>query len=166
MGEGKQGVMVEMHKGVMGISQNPIGQLQVKFKELENGFRAWLAKQSMPVEAAIVTATSAAQGAAIGAFMGTITNDVSSSIPTPPPGAANFNPQAMASLQQAQALSGGPMVQARNFAVMTGVNAGISCVMKRLRGKEDVHVKTFIGKNPNLPEQFMFRSSNSMLPKD
>lgn len=30
------------------------------------------------------------------------------------------------------------MVQARNFAVMTGVNAGISCVMKRLRGKEDV----------------------------
>lgn len=37
-----------------------------------------------------------------------------------------------------QALAGGPLVQARNFAVMTGVNAGISCVMKRLRGKEDV----------------------------
>lgn len=29
-------------------------------------------------------------------------------------------------------------MQARNFAVMTGVNAGISCVMKRIRGKEDV----------------------------
>lgn len=29
-------------------------------------------------------------------------------------------------------------MQARNIAVMTGVNAGISCVMKRLRGKEDV----------------------------
>lgn len=37
-----------------------------------------------------------------------------------------------------QALSGGPLIQARNFAVMTGVNAGISCVMRRLRGKEDV----------------------------
>ena len=37
-----------------------------------------------------------------------------------------------------QALAGGPLVQARNFAVMTGVNAGISCVMKRIRGKEDV----------------------------
>ncbi|XWS48677.1 hypothetical protein CRYUN_Cryun13aG0096800 [Craigia yunnanensis] len=110
--------------------QNPLEQLQTKFKEVENGFRAWLAKQSLPVEAAVVTTTSAAQGAAIGAFMGTLTNDVSSSLPTPP--------QAMASLKQAQALSGGPLVQARNFAVMTGVNAGISCVMKRLRGKEDV----------------------------
>lgn len=37
-----------------------------------------------------------------------------------------------------QALGGGPFAQARSFAVMTGVSAGISCVMKRLRGKEDV----------------------------
>ncbi|XP_021283445.1 uncharacterized protein LOC110415965 [Herrania umbratica] len=127
----QQGVMVP---GLMP-QQNPLEQLQAKFKEVENGFRAWLAKQSMAVEAAVVTATSAAQGAAIGAFMGTLTNDVSSSFPTPQD---SLNPQAMASLQQAQALSGGPLVQARNFAVMTGVNAGISCVMKRLRGKEDV----------------------------
>lgn len=117
--------------------QNPLVQLQARFKDLENGFRDWLSKQSIPVEAAVVTATSAAQGAAIGAFMGTLTNDVSSSLPTPPPQAA-LNPQAMASFQQAQALSGGPLVQARNFAVMTGVNAGITCVMKRIRGKEDV----------------------------
>ncbi|KAL7003713.1 hypothetical protein U1Q18_004861 [Sarracenia purpurea var. burkii] len=139
---GKQGVMVvEMQKGLAGlqIHQNPIAQLQAKFKELEVGFKVWLAKQSLPVEAAVVTATSAAQGAAIGAFMGTLTNDVSSSFPTPPPNAAaSLNPQALASIKQAQALSGGPLVQARNFAVMTGVNAGISCVMKRIRGKEDV----------------------------
>lgn len=117
-------------------NQNPIEQLQARYKELENGFKAWLAKQSLPVEAAVVTATSAAQGAAIGGFMGTLTNDVSSSLNVPPQ--ANLTPQAMASFKQAQALSGGPLVQARNFAVMTGVNAGISCVMKRLRGKEDV----------------------------
>uniref|UniRef100_A0A7N2MGU6 Uncharacterized protein n=1 Tax=Quercus lobata TaxID=97700 RepID=A0A7N2MGU6_QUELO len=136
MEQGKQGVMVAklMHQQ----QQNPIEQLQARFKELEASFRAWLAKQSLPVEVAVVTATSAAQGAAIGGFMGTLTNDVSSSIPTPPPQAASLNPQAMASFKQAQALAGGPLVQARNFAVMTGVNAGISCVMKRLRGKEDV----------------------------
>ncbi|KAK6936589.1 hypothetical protein RJ641_033619 [Dillenia turbinata] len=135
MQEGKQGVMVvEASKGLLP-PQNPITQIQLKFKELENGFRSWLAKQSLPVEAAVVTATSAAQGAAIGAFMGTLTNDASSSFPPPQ---ANLNPQAMASFKQAQALSGGPLVQARNFAVMTGVNAGIACVMKRLRGKEDV----------------------------
>ncbi|KAL3521735.1 hypothetical protein ACH5RR_019884 [Cinchona calisaya] len=141
MGEGKQGVIVvEMPnmttKGLVG--GNPIEQLQAKFKELETGFKAWLAKQTLPVEAAVVTATGATQGAAIGGLMGTFTRDISSSIPTPPPGAPNLNPQAMASLKQAQALSGGPLTQARNFAVMTGVNAGIACVMKRLRGKEDV----------------------------
>ncbi|PSS04524.1 Mitochondrial import inner membrane translocase subunit TIM17-2 like [Actinidia chinensis var. chinensis] len=136
MGVEKQGAMVaEIPNSAMG--QNPIAQFQAKFKELEEGFKGWLAKQSLPVEAAVVTVTSAAQGAAIGAFMGTLTNDSASVFPTPPDAAA-LNPQAMASLKQAQALSGGPFVQARNFAVMTGVNAGISCVMKRIRGKEDV----------------------------
>ncbi|KAF9608903.1 hypothetical protein IFM89_012071, partial [Coptis chinensis] len=65
------------------------------------GFRAWLAKQSLPVEATVVTATSAVQGATIGGFMGTLTSDVTSAFPTPPPEAA-LNPQVMASLQQAQ----------------------------------------------------------------
>jgi hypothetical protein len=32
---------------------------------------------------------------------------------------------------------GGPLVQARNFAVMTGVNAGVSAAMKRWRGGRD-----------------------------
>lgn len=117
---------------------NPVTQLQAKYKELESGFKNWLAKQSLPVEAAVVTATSSLQGAAIGGLMGTFTSDLSSSLSAPPPPGASLNPQAMASLQQAQALSGGPFIQARNFAVMTGVNAGISCVMKRVRGKEDV----------------------------
>ncbi|KAG8381636.1 hypothetical protein BUALT_Bualt06G0142200 [Buddleja alternifolia] len=141
MGGSNQGMMVVESPakagGLMAAEQNPIAVVQAKFKEVEIRFRAWLAKQSLPVEAAVVTTTSAAQGAAIGAFMGTLTGDASSLI-SPPPNAANFNPEAMASLKQAQALAGGPLIQARNFAVMTGVNAGISCVMKRLRGKEDV----------------------------
>lgn len=34
---------------------------------------------------------------------------------------------------------GGPVTQARNFAVMTGVNAGVQAMMKRWRGgREDV----------------------------
>ncbi|KAJ8554210.1 hypothetical protein K7X08_024888 [Anisodus acutangulus] len=135
MGEGKQGALVVEMPNTS--NQNPITQLQNKFKELETNFKGWLSKQSLPVEAAVVTATSGLQGAAIGGFMGTLTQDMSSSLPTPPP-TANLNPQAMASFQQAQALAGGPLVQARNFAVMTGANAGISCVLKRIRGKEDV----------------------------
>ncbi|KAL3629728.1 hypothetical protein CASFOL_026950 [Castilleja foliolosa] len=81
--------------------QNPIEAVQAKFKEVEIMFRGWLAKQSLPVEAAIVTVTSGAQGAAIGGFMGTLTGDASSLI-TPPPNAASINPDALASLKQAQ----------------------------------------------------------------
>ncbi|KAJ6847963.1 uncharacterized protein M6B38_115675 [Iris pallida] len=112
---------------------NPLVQLQARFKEVEAGFRSWLAKQPVAVEAAVVTATGAVQGAAIGGLMGTLTADMA----VPPPTGA-LNPQAMASLKQAQAFAGGPLVQARNFAVMTGVNAGISCAMKRIRGVDDV----------------------------
>lgn len=46
------------------------------------------------------------------------------------PGAAGAAPQMMA--------LGTPAQQARNFAVMSGLNAGINTLMKRLRGKEDV----------------------------
>ncbi|XP_021737981.1 uncharacterized protein LOC110704500 isoform X1 [Chenopodium quinoa] len=69
--------------------------------------------------------------------MGTFTQDLSSSMPMQPP-PSSLDPNAMASLKQAQALSGGPLVQARNFAVMTGVNVGISTVLRRIKGKEDV----------------------------
>ncbi|KAG5222522.1 mitochondrial import inner membrane translocase Tim17/Tim22/Tim23 family protein [Salix suchowensis] len=153
--QGKQGVIVSKVLP----NQDPVKFVQFKYKELEDGFKSWLSKQSLLVEAFVVTATSGVQGAAIGAIMGTITPDISSSMPTPPQAA--LNPQAMASLKQAQypacltysphascssylffclfhALAGGPLIQARNFAVMTGTNAGIACVMKRLRGKEDV----------------------------
>lgn len=132
-----------MEKGnekVMSLVQLPqkaIKDVQFKLKELENGYKSWLAKQSLPVEAAVVTATTAINGAAIGAFLGVMTQDLTSSLPTPPP-QASLNPDAMAPFQQVQAVAGGPLVQARNFAVITGVNAGISCVMKRLRGKEDL----------------------------
>lgn len=101
MEQGKGGVAVA--KVMPHHLQNPIEHLQLRFKELENGFRVWLSKQSLPVEAAVVTTTGAAQGAAIGAFMATLAPDASS-IPTPPP-QASLNAQAMASLQQAQVCS-------------------------------------------------------------
>ncbi|GKU93144.1 hypothetical protein SLEP1_g6768 [Rubroshorea leprosula] len=80
--------------------QNLIEQLQVKYKELEKGFQAWLAKQTLPVETAVNSAINGAQGAAMGYFMGILTKDVSTSMPTA--SQANLNPQAMASFQQAQ----------------------------------------------------------------
>ncbi|KAL3699223.1 hypothetical protein R1sor_017245 [Riccia sorocarpa] len=114
----------------------PLVQVQAKLKEVDVKVKQWLRKQPIAVEVAAVTLGSAAQGGVIGALMGSFTQDMAAGIP---PAAPGLNPQAAASLQQAKAFTGGPLMQARNFAVMTGVNAGITCAMKRLRGGvEDV----------------------------
>lgn len=110
---------------------NPIQYVQLKAKQLDKEVKLWLKKQPAAVEVAVVTTASAFQGGAIGALMGTFTGDMASTMPTAPPG---LNPEAAASLQQAKAFAGGPVMQARNFAVMTGVNAGLTCAMKRARG--------------------------------
>lgn len=74
--------------------QNPIQQLQVKFKEVEVGFKTWLSKQSIPVEAAVVSTMSGVQGAFIGGLMGTLSPEM-----------PQTDPQAMASMKQAQVRS-------------------------------------------------------------
>lgn len=82
---------------------NPIEQITERIRGVETNFRSWLARQPIAVEAAITTATGALQGAAIGGLMGTLTP--SDAIPPAPPQAAgSLNPQAMASLKQAQVL--------------------------------------------------------------
>lgn len=107
--------------------------LQGNVKTLIQGdaLNAWLRQQAAPVDVAITTLLSSVQGAALGGLMGVLAGDVQKAIPSQP---GSVNPQAASVFQQAQALAGGPWVQARNFAVMTGVNAGISCAMKRARG--------------------------------
>ena len=52
---------------------------------------------------------------------------------SPPPTAGGAPPP--------MAMMGGPAVQARNFAVMTGVHACISATLKKVRGVEDVKGK-------------------------
>ncbi|KAF6166483.1 hypothetical protein GIB67_038220 [Kingdonia uniflora] len=112
---------------------NPIAQLQVGLKDLENKYRNWVTKKSLPAEAALATFTSAIQGTAIGGLLGTLTHlDIASSLSTA------TDTQTMNSLKQSQAFSGGLLIQARNIVVMTGVNACISCVMKGFRGKYDI----------------------------
>ncbi|KAD4179390.1 hypothetical protein E3N88_27981 [Mikania micrantha] len=88
MGETKKPVLaMDTTKGLLvaHINHNPVTQLQAKYKELETRFKDWLAKQSLPVEAAVVTATSFVQGAAIRGLMGTFTSDLSALQPPAPP---------------------------------------------------------------------------------
>ncbi|MFS8015421.1 putative mitochondrial import inner membrane translocase subunit TIM22 [Helianthus anomalus] len=79
---GKQGELM-VHTPQDFINNDPIKQLQTKYKEFLNGFKGWLAKQSLPVESAIVTITSAAHGTTIGGIMGTLTTNVVASAPPP-----------------------------------------------------------------------------------
>eukprot|EP00244_Chara_vulgaris_P001220 TRINITY_DN1191_c0_g1_i1.p1 TRINITY_DN1191_c0_g1~~TRINITY_DN1191_c0_g1_i1.p1 ORF type:complete len:243 (-),score=42.97 TRINITY_DN1191_c0_g1_i1:44-772(-) len=110
--------------------------LQKRIDDLQIGFKSWMSKQPPHVEIALTTVTSAVQGGLIGGLMGTLTGDVTAAMPAT---TAGLSAEAAANMQQMKALAGGPVVQARNFAVMTGVNAGISCAMRHARkGKEDV----------------------------
>ncbi|MCO5589080.1 hypothetical protein L7F22_043046 [Adiantum nelumboides] len=107
-------------------------ELQERLKSLAQGneLNAWLEKQLAPMEISLTTAIN-------GALMGVLTRDMRSALPTPTQG---LDTEAMASLQQAQALAGGPLVQACNFAViMTEVSSGLACATQRARADvEDI----------------------------
>jgi hypothetical protein len=88
----------------------------------------WMKRQPPQVEVAAATASGAAQGALIGGMMATFSSM------EPPPGPAGMPPP-----PKPPGLVGGPLVLARNFAVMTGVNAGLQSAIKKARGGvEDV----------------------------
>ena len=91
----------------------------------------WIAKQPPYIEVAVATMLGGGQGAFLGTVMGTMTK-------LDPNASKMFNPPAGANPEMAQRMSamqaGGPAAQARNFAVMTGVNAGLSLAVKRYRG--------------------------------
>jgi len=64
--------MEQGKKGSLQQVRDPIERIQIgfqtRYKDLENGFKLLLSKQSFVVEAAFVTATSAAKFFAIGCF--------------------------------------------------------------------------------------------------
>lgn len=106
-------------------------------KRFRRQAETWIAQQPPYVEVAVATMLGGGQGAFLGTIMGTMTklDPNAGKFPFSPPAGANPEvAQRMSAIQ-----SGGPMAQARNFAVMTGVNAGLSLAVKRYRGGvEDV----------------------------
>ena len=88
-------------------------------------------KQPPYVEVAVATLGGATQGGVLGGVMGGMSKM------SPP--AQGLGPGAGGPQAGMSTMMGGPMVQARNFAVMTGVHACISTSIKKLRnGVEDV----------------------------
>ena len=81
------------------------------------------------------------QGAFLGGVMGALTKASGDPSATLASGAAAGGGSGAEMAKQMAALqAGGPLVQARNFAVMTGVNAGIAAACRNARnGVEDVY---------------------------
>ena len=94
---------VPMARGLRGGS-NPLEEWSGHVKAIEAGFRAWMAKQPIHIEAAVATAVGAVQGGALGGLMGSLTADGGSPFPMPQP-PPNANPEAMASFKQAQVVN-------------------------------------------------------------
>uniref|UniRef100_A0A7S1SMT5 SAM domain-containing protein n=1 Tax=Tetraselmis chuii TaxID=63592 RepID=A0A7S1SMT5_9CHLO len=93
----------------------PFEQLQTKWDE-------WYKKAPPALQVALIGLGGATQGGVLGGVMGSMAKA---------PG-AEANP-----MLAAGAMTGGPLIMARNFAVLTGVNAGLSAAIKRYRGGVD-----------------------------
>jgi len=124
MADGKQGASsavalkaspsaAAMARGLRGGS-NPLEEWSARVKAIEARFRGWMAKQPIHIEAAATTAVGAVQGGALGMLMGSLTADGGSPFPMPQP-PPNANPEAMASLKQAQVVSQSRLCDLRNF---------------------------------------------------
>ncbi|KAI3846561.1 hypothetical protein MKX03_008243 [Papaver bracteatum] len=101
-------------------------EFDTKFKELENGYRNWLSKQSFPVGVTVFTVSNVIQGAAFGGLMGAAAQV-----------AGHIFPQHSLAIKF-KTFFGTPMEGARIFGAMRGTCASTACVMIRMRGKEDV----------------------------
>ncbi|PRW33881.1 mitochondrial import inner membrane translocase subunit Tim17 Tim22 Tim23 family isoform B [Chlorella sorokiniana] len=113
------------------VQEDPLTRMRAfiseKPEQLKQQLNAWTATQPAWVEGAVTGLTGSLQGAFLGVLMGSVGKmNVDAA-------AASGSPLAPQMLKM-----GGPVVQARNFAVMTGVNSGVAAFMKRWRGKEDV----------------------------
>lgn len=102
--------------------------MKEKPEQLKSGMDGWVKTQPAWVEGVVVGLAGSMQGAFLGTVMGSVGKmnvDAAASSGTP------MAPQMLK--------MGGPFEQARNFAVMTGVNTGVVAFMKRWRGKDDIN---------------------------
>eukprot|EP00899_Mesostigma_viride_P022756 jgi/Mesvir1/3665/Mv14956-RA.1 len=100
-----------------------------KRDEITENCKAWMDKQPPAVSMGITASLAALQGGLMGGFIGTMYGENSPLSPAGAPGG----------MQNAQAaiFAGGPLVQARNFGIMAGVNSLLVSVAKKQGMGED-----------------------------
>ncbi|CAA7404965.1 unnamed protein product [Spirodela intermedia] len=121
---------------VLSSASSPLAVAQKWITEKQERFQVWMAQQSIPVETAITTGLGAIQGGVLGGLISSLSKDLQAE--TAKNAASGLEASSANPFLQPEGMAGSPLVQARNFAVLTGVNAGISCAMKRIRGVDDI----------------------------
>jgi hypothetical protein len=101
--------------------------IKEKPEKIQKAYEKWIALQAPAVEGVFSGVLGSMQGAFLGTLMGSLTQG------------SMAEAQATGAGPTAQMMQmGGPLVQARNFAVMTGTNAGINAFMRRYRKVDDI----------------------------
>eukprot|EP00898_Chlorokybus_atmophyticus_P004822 jgi/Chlat1/5340/Chrsp35S05206 len=126
--------------------------VQNQQKQVSDRVQTWLSKQPPAIEVAVLTGAAALQGGVMGGFMGSVYSDMAPKPGAPGattatataagmpgmPGSTNpFGSLTAPEGGQSAMFTGGPFVQARNFAVMAASNALISNVLKKKGVKEE-----------------------------
>jgi len=88
-------------------------------------YEHFMKDKGIPVQVAVTTVGGLVQGGFFGGMMGVMMKNQ----PLPPPG--------VTPPPQPASMIGGPFVMGRNVAVMTGVNAGLTLLITKVRGVED-----------------------------
>ncbi|PWA71919.1 Mitochondrial inner membrane translocase subunit Tim17/Tim22/Tim23/peroxisomal protein PMP24 [Artemisia annua] len=131
-------------------NHNSVAEQALANTELKTSYkciRNWVAKQALPLKvvvrdvATIVEATF--HGACRGFVFDIFFSDACSKLHISPPSSqflsrcGEYQPL----VRSLTLTKGGNLEHIRNFAVMGGVNAAISCVLKNIKGKEDVSTR-------------------------
>ncbi|XP_076957263.1 chloroplastic import inner membrane translocase subunit HP30-2-like [Bidens hawaiensis] len=99
--------------------------------EMMDNFKNWITKQPLAVEATVVTVCNGVYGAGFSYVFDTIALQICSAFPlVPTPFKAALESRVM---------------NARDFGLLLGVDGGIRCVMKNIRGKEDIQTRIVAG---------------------
>lgn len=111
---------------------------QAEMDRLKSRIESFTNQQPPQLQVALATAGGCTQGAVLGVVMGSILKmdpEGAGKLMMPPPGPnGQAAPNPMAAMQNQS-----PFALARNFAVLTGVQAGLNLAIKHARGgKEDI----------------------------
>ncbi|KAK1428644.1 hypothetical protein QVD17_17483 [Tagetes erecta] len=122
----------KLKKFSLGFNEHQIAEFVSNYKKLEKNVTNLLTKPPLAVEAPIIAIDKGVTGAFFSLVLDTIAERICSVLQVPLQLKVNVSQRSHA-------------VTARNFGVLVGVDAGITHVMKKLKGKEDIQSRFVSG---------------------